>query len=248
MHCRFRKFTAACLAGMMLAGCGSSTASAGASGTAVSAADDDKTITVSVINDLNTMDSGLATDEVSFDMISLCESGLVQRDASGETGPDLAESWDVSDDQLTWTFHLRDGIVWSDGTPVTAADFVYGWTRIVDPAVGSEYSYIMDSLHVLNAADVNSGAMPTSEFGVEAPDDKTFVVHLSIPCPFFLDNLSTPVFFPVNQAFCEAQGDQYALSPDNMLYCGIYDMTGWDAGNEYTFEHNDKYWDAENYS
>lgn len=248
MHCRFRRFTAASLAGMMLAGCGSSTATSGTAETAgSSSSEDDKTIVVAVANDLNTMDSGLATDEVSFDMITLCESGLVQLTEGGETIPDLAESWEVSDDKLTWTFHLRDGIVWSDGTPITASDFVYGWTRVVDPDTGSEYSYIMDSLHVLNAAEVNSGALPTSEFGVEAPDDKTFVVHLSLPCPFFLTCLSNPQFLPLNQAFVEAQGDQYALSPDNMLYSGIYTMTGWDAGNEYTFEHNDKYWDAENY-
>ena len=116
-------------AAVMLAGCSASGSSATAAASESSQTETTGTagsqpIVIAVINDMTTMDSSLVTDETSFSMLSLCESGLVQFDENKELAPDLAESWDVSEDGLTYTFHLRDGIVWSDGTPITASDFI----------------------------------------------------------------------------------------------------------------------------
>ena len=118
----------------MLAGCSASESAAAASAsesgqTETAGTAGSQPIVIAVTNDMTTMDSSLVTDETSFSMLSLCESGLVQFDENKELAPDLAESWDVSEDGLTYTFHLRDGIVWSDGTPITASDFHHG----IDP-------------------------------------------------------------------------------------------------------------------
>ena len=127
---KFRKMMYAAAA-VMLAGCSASGSSATAAASESSQTETTGTagsqpIVIAVINDMTTMDSSLVTDETSFSMLSLCESGLVQFDENKELAPDLAESWDVSEDGLTYTFHLRDGIVWSDGTPITASDFRMG--------------------------------------------------------------------------------------------------------------------------
>ena len=136
---------AAILTAAMMTGCGSTpdTPETDTSGT--------EPITIAFANDITTMDQSMATDSASFDMLSLCMSGLTQNDINGDVAPDLAERWELSDDKLTWTFYLRDGIQYSDGTPITADDFVYSWRRLVDPETGSEYAYILDSLHIVNA-------------------------------------------------------------------------------------------------
>lgn len=239
----------ALLAGVLLSGCAGSAASGASASSSISAASAsaESPIVIAMTADLSTMDYEIATDGASFSMQSMCVSGLTQYAADGSIQPDLAESWDLSADGLTYTFHLRDGIKWSNGTPVTAADFVYGWQRLDDPATASEYAFLLDTIHVVNAADVFSGTMPVSSLGVEAPNEKTFTVHLSQPCGFFLGLMAFPSLFPLNQAFYEAEGDQYALSPKDLLYCGVYTMTDWTAGNEYTFTKNPDYWDASSY-
>ncbi len=171
-------------------------------------------------------------------------SGLTELAADGTPLPELAETWDVSDDGLVYTFHLADA-KWSNGDPVTASDFVYAWQRLDNPDTASEYAFILDTVHIANAAAVNAGEADPSELGVKAVDDKTLEVTLTLPCDFFLSLLAFPSFFPLNQKFYEAQGDQFALSPDNLLYCGPYTMTGYQQGSEYTFEKNPDYFKAD---
>ena len=157
-------------------------------------------------------------------------------------------SWEISEDGLTYTFHIFEDANWSNGAQVTADDFVYGWRRLADPETGSEYAFILDTIHVVNAAEVHAGELPLEELGVEAPDSKTFIVHLSLPCDFMLGLLANPVLFPLNQEFFEAQGDQYALSIDNLLFNGEYLMTGWDEGTAYTFTKNPDYVHADDFT
>ena len=237
-----KKPLAVAMAGTMLVGCGGtstgggSTASTGAS----------SSVTVAIDADLNTMDYEYATDGNSFIMQSMCVSGLAMLDSDGQAVPDLAESWDISDDGLTYTFHIREGVKWSNGTPVTANDFVYGWQRLVSPELASEYNFIVDTISVVNAAEVISGEKPLSDLGVEATDDSTFVVHLSQPCGFLLGLMAFPSFFPLNQEFYESKGDQFGIgSTEDLLYCGPYTMTDWQAGNQYTFTKNGDYWNAD---
>ncbi len=236
----FRKLFAASLATAMLVGCGTATdagtpAEGTDTGTDTSSAGAASEIVVAFDADLNTMDHHIATDGNSFIMQSMCYSGLTSLDKAGSPVPELATSWDVSDDGLVYTFHIAEDATWSNGTPVTANDFVYGWQRLDAPDTASEYAFILDTIHVVNAAEVNAGEKPVEELGVKAVDDKTFEVTLTLPCDFLLGLMAFPSFFPLNQEFFEAQGDQFALSPENMIYCGPYNMTGWEQGNAYTF-------------
>ena len=242
---KLKKSLAALLAATMLVGCsgGGSNNGGGSSGSGDDAGKG--SITVAITDDLNTMDHHVATDGRSFIFQSLCIGGLAELDADGQPQPDLAESWDISDDGLIYTFHLRDNIKWSNGDPVTAQDFVYGWKRLVDPALASEYNFIVSTINVHNAADVIDGKLPLDDLGVEAVDDKTFRVTLDLPCGFLLGLMAFPSFFPLNQKFFEAQGDQYALGIDNLLFCGPYTMTTWEPGAEYVFTKNPNYWNAE---
>ncbi len=237
----WKKTFAVTMAGALLAGCSSNSGSnAGAAGSS------SNTVVVAFDADLNTMDYQVATDGNSFIMQSMGISGLAELDAKGNAVEDLAESWDVSEDGKTYTFHLRDGIKWSNGEPVTAADFVFGWQRLVDPELASEYNFIMDTIGVVNAAEVIAGEKPVTDLGVEAVDEKTFVVHLNQPSGFLLGLMAFPSFFPVNQKFFEEKGDKYAQSIDDLLYCGPYTMTDWQTGKQYTFTKNGDYWNADN--
>ncbi len=228
------------LAATMLAGCSAPSSETGGDTTA-----DGLSVVVQFDADLNTMDHHIATDGNSFIMQSMCFSGLTSLDEAGQPQPELATSWDVSDDGLTYTFHLAEDATWSDGTPVTANDFVYGWQRLVDPDTASEYAFILDTMHVKNAAAVNAGEMDVSELGVKAVDDHTFEVQLELPCEFLLGLMAFPSTFPLNQAFYEEHADSYAQSPEDMIYCGPYTMTDWQQGNEYTFTKRDDYFNQD---
>ena len=201
-------------------------------------------IVVATEIDLSTMDHHLATDATSFIAQTMVFAGLVELDENNQPQKDLAESWDVSDDGLVYTFHLTD-TNWSNGTPVTANDFVYGWNRLIAQETASQYSFIMETIKVKNAAAVTSGEMAKEELGIKALDDKTFEVTLDAPCDFLLGLMAFPSFFPMNEEFATQMGDQYALTVDNMLYCGPYVMSDWMSGSGYKFTKNEDYHNAD---
>ena len=204
-------------------------------------------VVIQVPADVMSMDPQWATDGQSFSAQNLCFAGLTQLDADGNPVADAAEKWDISPDGCTYTFHLRD-TYWSNGEKLTANDFVYAWQRLVAPDFGSDYNWLLETANIVNADayDPESGHTP-ADLGVKAIDEKTLEVTLTQPTGFFLQIVSFPSTFPLNQKFFESVGDQYALSLDNMLFCGPYKMTSWDQGYGYTFELNDKYFDYENY-
>ncbi len=237
------------LALLLLVGCGSKQEDATDSGSTDSgSASGDKTVTVVSSLDVISMDTAVATDGTSFIAQTMCLAGLMELDENQNPIPDLAESYEVSDDGLVYTFKIRDDANWSNGEPVTAADFVYGWQRVVDPDIASEYNWIMETANIVNGNCYDSESGLTKEdLGVKALDDKTLEVTLSQPTGFFLSLLAFPTFFPANQAFVESCGDQYALSVDNILSCGPYTFSAWTAGYSYEFDLNDAYWDYDNY-
>lgn len=237
----FKKTLAAVMAAVMIAGCGGSSSGGGGSSEPVA----EPTSAIIAINaDLNTMDHHVATDGGSFIMQSLCIGGLASLDAAGQPVPDLAESWDISDDGTEYTFHIRDNANWSDGTPVTANDFVYGWKRLNDPELASEYAFILETIGVKNAGPSYRGEVSLDELGVAAADDKTFVVTLEQPCGFLLGLMAFPSFFPLNQEFFEAHESSYSQTIDDLLYAGPYVFSNWEPNTEYTFTKNPDYWNA----
>ncbi len=199
---------------------------------------------------VETLDPQLATDGTSFEVIADYTDGLMQMDSDGQAVPAIAESYDISDDGLTYTFHLREDAVWSNGTPVTAADFVFAWQRAVDPDVASEYSYMLSDIgQIVNAADIIAGEMDKSELGVTAVDDYTLEVQLNVPVSYFLSLMYFPTFYPVNQEFFESCGDVFATSPETTLSNGAFILYEYEpAATSFYLNKNVDYYDADSIS
>lgn len=195
---------------------------------------------------VQSLDPQQATDGTSFEVIADYTDGLMQMDADGQAVPAIAESYDLSEDGLTYTFHLRDAN-WSNGQPVTAADFVFAWQRAVDPAVASEYAYMLSDIgQVKNAAEIIAGDMDKSELGVTAVDDKTLEVQLNVPVSYFLSLMYFPTFYPVNEEFFNSCGDTFATSPDTTLSNGAFVMDSYEpAATAFHLTKNADYWDAD---
>ncbi len=195
---------------------------------------------------VESLDPQIATDGTSFEVIADFTDGLMQMDADGKAVEALAESYELSDDGLTYTFHLRDAS-WSNGDPVTAADFVFAWQRAVDPDVASEYSYMLSDIgQVVNAAEIIAGEKDKSELGVTAVDDKTLEVQLNVPVSYFLSLMYFPAFYPVNQAFFESVGDTFGTSPETTLSNGAFVIDTYEpAATAFHLTRNENYWDAD---
>ena len=231
-----KKLLVSAVALAMLAGC----SSGGAASTAnTSGGTAGKSVTIATDTDILSMNSSTSTDGTSFIALTMCEAGLTQLDEKNVPVSDLAESWDVSSDGLEYTFHIRKDAKWSDGTALTANDFVYAWNRLIDPETASDYAFLIDKNAESNTTNIKDWT---------AEDDQTFKVTLSKPCDFFLSLCAFPSLFPLNEKFVEEQGDQYALTTDNMLYCGPYTLTEWTPSTSWKFVKNDQYWDAASYA
>lgn len=232
---------------MVLAACGG----ANSDGAAEDVAADDTAggvLNVQVDVEVATMDPQMATDGTSFEVIANTIEGLYTLDESGVAVPSLAEKTDVSEDGLTYTFTLKDA-TWSNGTPVTADDFVYAWQRLADPDTASEYYYIMGIAGVVNADEISAGEKDPKELGVTAIDEKTLEVKLNHPVPFFESLMAFPSFFPMNQAFFEEAGENYGTSADTLIANGAFEITSYEpAATTIELEKNPDYFDADNVS
>ncbi|CAI1575768.1 Periplasmic oligopeptide-binding protein precursor [Serratia fonticola] len=151
--------------------------------------------------------------------------GLVSTDANGHLAPAVAENWENTDYQ-TWTFHLRPGAVWSDGSPVTAQDFVYSWQRLADPKTGSPYASYLQYARIEHIDAILAGKKPPESLGVSAIDEKTLKVTLSEPVPYFVSMLSHTSMKPVKQSVVEKFGDKWTL-PQNYVGNGAYRLSEW---------------------
>lgn len=168
--------------------------------------------------------------------------GLTRLDKENIPQPALAKRWEISADGKTYTFHLRDGIQWSDGTPITAADFEYSWKRVVDPDIASENSYLM--FPVKNAEKYFKKKVTAEEVGVKALDDKTLQVRLENPTAYFLNLTAFHCYYPVPKKLVEANPDSWAANAEGMVSCGPFKITKWIHSSEIYFEKNENYWDA----
>ncbi len=195
---------------------------------------------------VQSLDPQQATDGTSFEVIANFTDGLMQMDADGQAVNALAESYDLSEDGLTYTFHIREDANWSNGTPVTAADFVFAWQRAVDPNVASEYSYMLSDIgQIKNAAEIIAGEVDKSELGVTAIDEKTLQVELNVPVSYFLSLMYFPTYYPVNEEFFTSCGDTYATSPETVLSNGAFIMDSYEpAATAFHLTKNNDYYDA----
>lgn len=165
--------------------------------------------------------------------------GLFAQDAAGETVPGMAESWETSEDGLTWTFTLREAS-WSDGEPVTAADFEFALRRIMEPATLAQYASVLYVIE--NAQAVNAGQMEPEELGVRADDARTLVIELEHPAPYLPTLLTHYTSFPVPRHLVEAHGDAW-IQPGNMETNGPYKLLEWRTNNYVRVGRNELFWD-----
>ncbi|EDP8660724.1 oligopeptide ABC transporter substrate-binding protein OppA [Salmonella bongori] len=167
--------------------------------------------------------------------------GLLISDVEGHPSPGVAEKWENKDFKV-WTFHLRKNAKWSDGTPVTANDFVYSWQRLADPNTASPYASYLQYGHIANIDDIIAGKKPATDLGVKALDDHTFQVTLSEPVPYFYKLLVHPSVSPVPKSAVEKFGDKWT-QPANIITNGAYKLKSWVVNERIVLERNPQYWD-----
>ncbi|WP_107852793.1 ABC transporter substrate-binding protein [Oceanimonas marisflavi] len=166
--------------------------------------------------------------------------GLVNSGPDGEVVPGVAERWETKDN-LVYVFHLRDDAKWSNGDPVTAADFEYALRRAVDPATASPYSWYLEKATILNATEVVNGNKPASELGVKALDEHTLEITLASPVPYFVSMLSLAPTYPVHRATVEKHGDEWTRV-GNMVSNGAYRLSNWVVNERIELARNPEYW------
>jgi len=190
------------------------------------------TLAVNVGPDPDTIDPALNSSVDGATMIIHAFEGLMTLDKNSVPVPGQAKSYDVTDNDTTYTFHLRDNLKWNDGQPVKASDFVYSWNRAISPDTAADYAYMFD---VIKGYD-------EGKLDVTAPDDKTLVVKLKNAVPYFLELTAFPAYSPVRQDIVEANGDAWATDPKTYIGNGPYKMTDWVPGSHITFTKNKNYW------
>ena len=202
----------------------------------------DKELAVQIGPDPETIDPALNSAVDGGNMLLHAYECLLIVGEDGTLQPGQAESYEVSEDGLTWTFHLRDGLKWSDGSDLTANDFVYSWKRVCNPEVAAPYAETVLGMvkGYDEAIDGNLDAL-----GVSAPDDSTLVVELANPCSYFGSLAAFATLSPVQEATIEANGEAWATAPETYVSNGPFYMTEWVPGSHITFSKNPYYWNAD---
>ncbi|MCR5161121.1 MAG: peptide ABC transporter substrate-binding protein, partial [Lachnospiraceae bacterium] len=231
--------------GMLLALALGCAAMAGTAAVAEEALADAQELTFVLSNEPDGIDPNVTNNSFAVPFLVNCFEGLVTYDASGEIVPGNAESWDISDDLTVFTFHLREGLKWSDGTDLTANDYVYSALRVLTPATTAQYLDMFTG-YVVGAQEYYDGTGAAEDVGVKALDDLTLEFTLKDPCPYFIDLVSMWVFDPVNQATIEANGDKWTAAADTYICNGPFKISEINMGESIVLVKNENYWDAEN--
>ncbi len=203
-----------------------------------------KEVTLVSTTDVPQLDPTKTTDSTSIIVTNNVFEGLYRLDGDNKPTPGIAESVEVSKDKKTYTFKLRKDAKWSDGSAVTADDFIYAWKRALDPKTAAEYAYILQDLK--NANKIMAGDAELDELGVKKIDDQTLEVQLEAPAPYFLGLTSFPTYLPLKQSFVEDKGDKFATSVDTMVFNGPFVLDKWQANAGWTYKKNPDYWDKAN--
>ncbi|MGG7144070.1 peptide ABC transporter substrate-binding protein [Clostridium nigeriense] len=231
---------------MLLVGCGSKGNEDSGNGGSSTVEMDSEQVLNTIYFNVATLDANDTTDNQSSTILNAVEEGLVriENDGSGdEIVPAGAESWETSDDGLTWTFHLRK-MNWSDGEPVVAQNYVDSFMRILNPENGFAYSFL--AYDIAGAEEYNTGSGSADAVGVKATDDYTLEFTLKNPVPYFVSKVSYTVFHPIRLDIVKKLGDQYASNITDRVYNGPFKIESWDNGNSMVLVKNDTYWDADN--
>ncbi|MBB4824622.1 dipeptide transport system substrate-binding protein [Sporosarcina luteola] len=187
-------------------------------------------------------DPSIGFDAVSWSALNNIMEGLTRLDDNHKAVEATAEKIDISEDGLTYTFTIRDNAKWSNGDPVVAGDFVYAWKHMLDPATASPASFLAYFIEGAEAYNNEEGS--ADEIGIKAEDDKTFVVKLTAPNEAFLNIITNPSFFPINEKVA-ADNPQWHANADTFVGNGPFKLASWDHDVSFEFEKNEHYWDAD---
>ncbi|MFT5792887.1 MAG: oligopeptide transport system substrate-binding protein [Candidatus Azotimanducaceae bacterium] len=203
-----------------------------------------QTITIALTQEPPSLNATQSTDVVSFFVLGHVNEGLVRYDRRGRVVPAGANDWVAEDNHIDFT--LRDDARWSDGSEVTAADYVYAWQLLLDPDTAAPYASIM--LPIKNAAAIIRGDLPPTALGVKALSTRQLRVQLERPCGYCISLMAHAAFYPIKQEFHEIQGSRYGAEADTLLYNGPFTLSHWTHGAQLTLTRNPHYWDRETIS
>jgi len=222
----------------------------GPGGTAVERGDRDQVLHAALGAPPESLDPHIITSVAGFDVMRAIQEGLVSEDPRDLSPiPGVAERWTLSPDQREYTFFLRPDARWSNGDPVTAQDFIFSFRRVLSPALGAQYAYMLFLAE--NAEAYNAGTLEDfTQVGFEAIDDQTLRIRLNHPTPYFLSILTNPSWWPVHPPTVLAHGriDQRSTGwtrPGNFVGNGPFTLSQWRTGREIITLRNPHYWDAE---
>lgn len=210
--------------------------------TEATASTGEKILSVQVGPDPETIDPALNSAVDGGNMLLHSFECLLAVDENGQLVPGQAESWETSEDGLTWTFHLRDGLKWSDGSDLNANDFVYSWKRVCDPMVAAPYAETVLSM-VEGYDKAIEGDLDALQ--VVAQDDNTLVVTLNAPCSYFGSLAAFATLSPVQEATVEANGDAWATSAETYISNGPFYVSEWVPDSYIMMSKNPYYWNAD---
>ncbi|WP_068268480.1 peptide ABC transporter substrate-binding protein [Caviibacter abscessus] len=226
-----KKLMTAIFLAFMLISCGDSNSS------------DLTTLNYNASEEGKTLDQQLATSQSSIQILSFLQEGLSKLDEHLKPVPALAKSWDISEDGLTWTFHLKENLKWSNGDKLTAHDFKFAWLRALKPETASEYAYML--FPIKNAEEYNAGKVKAEEVGIEVLDDLTLKVTLFAPTPYFDSLVAFITYTPANEKFVTEQGENYALEADKILSSGPFSVKSWTHNSNMVLVKNENYYDKD---
>ncbi|EOL44608.1 peptide ABC transporter substrate-binding protein [Enterococcus caccae] len=231
---------------ILLSGCGSSKENTGK--TDQKSTNSEQTFSVVAKQEIPSIDASVTNDVVGWGVLKNTGEGLFRADKVGKLIPaGAAEMPTVSEDGLTYTFKLRKEAVWSNGDPIVAEDYVYGWQRTVEPKTASEVAYLFESIK--NYQAIMDGKKPASELGIKALGEDELEVTLESPVPYMESLLSLPPFFPQNEKVISKNGEKYASSSEHMVYNGPFilsDFEGAGTDTKWAYLKNKNYWDQDN--
>lgn len=200
----------------------------------------DQSITINNGTEVASLDPHKTEGVPESDVITNLLEGLTATDNLGHLVPGVAQQWQQQGN--VWTFTLRPDARWSNGEPVTAADFVYSWQRLVDPKTASPYASFLQYAHILNVDEIIAGKQPPSALGVKALDEHHLQVTLSQPVPYFTAMLEHTALKPVHRQSIEQWGDKWTR-PEHYVGNGAYTLNNWVVNEKITLKRNPHYWD-----
>ncbi len=211
----------------------------GGSGNAKAIDEARNSITLALRQEPPQMDSTKLTDQVSGMINGHVSEGLLRYDENNQLAPGVAERWEVTETNAT--FWLREDARWSDGSPITAHDFIFAWRKVLEPANASEYAFFL--YPIKNGEAINNGKLPPEALAARALDDRTLEIEFENPIAYFEKLAAFSTYNPIKESFYESTNGRYGADADTLLYSGPFMITRWVHGASMVMERNPHYWD-----